>query len=429
MFKVVKKIIKKILPEGILSKIKVLYFSRKLKRIQANHVKALEKIRKKEKVKVVFFLIHDSVWKYEGVYKLMEADERFEPIVIVCPCVNYGEEIMLHDMRKAFTVFKEKGYNVIKTLDEATGAWLDVKKEIKPDIVFFTNPYNLTKPQYYITCWKDSITFYVPYGFMITDRPQMQYNTLLHNLVFGFFYESKFQIEQAKKNASNKGINSIDVGFPGIDDLLFPGKVINNVWKNNDFKKIIWAPHHTIETENEVFNYSNFLEYYEIMFSIAEKYRNKVTFSFKPHPILKSKLYKHIEWGKEKTDEYYSRWKNISNGQLEEGEYLDLFLTSDAIIHDSGSFMVEYISMNKPALYMIRNSIIESGFSILGKAVLDSHYKSYNKQDLITFIEKVIINHEDPLKNQRLNLINNFLKPPNSKKASQNIMEYLKSII
>jgi hypothetical protein len=54
-------------------------------------------------------------------------------------------------------------------------------------------------------------------------------------------------------------------------------------------------------------------------------------------------------WGSEKTTAYYDKWDNLDNGQFKSGDYVDL-LTSDALIHDCGSFMAEYLVVGKPAL-------------------------------------------------------------------------------
>ena len=89
-------ILKSILPEFLYNGLKVIYkglkpilkslhtfyFIIKLIKVQANHKKALEIVRKKGKIKVIFLLIQESVWKYEGVYGLMRQHERFEPIVV-----------------------------------------------------------------------------------------------------------------------------------------------------------------------------------------------------------------------------------------------------------------------------------------------------------------------------------------------------------
>ena len=82
-------------------------------------------------------------------------------------------------------------------------------------------------------------------------------------------------------------------------------------------KKIIFAPHHTIEESK--YSLSSFLKFGEFIKSLAKAYQGKIQWSFKPHPILKSKLYLHPYWGKQKTDAYYNFWKDESYTQLDEG--------------------------------------------------------------------------------------------------------------
>lgn len=57
---------------------------------------------------------------------------------------------------------------------------------------------------------------------------------------------------------------------------------------------------------------------------------------------------------KRKTDRYYSEWESLSNAQLETGKYVDLFMTSDAMIHDCGSFTIEYHYTLKPVMYLVK---------------------------------------------------------------------------
>ena len=407
------------------------FFNIKLKRVQANHEKALKIIQKKEKIKVAFFVIHESVWKYDELYRLMEQDKRFDPIIVVCPYIVYGEDNMLREMNQAFNAFNKKGYKTVKTLKE-NGTWLNVRNEIKPDIVFFTNPYKLTKEEYYITNFQDVITLYVPYGYMTTNRPIMQYNQLLHNLVFRFFLENQFSQQQAIKYSNVKGKNSVVTGYPGLDKIFFYKRNPSpDIWKlkGNRIKKIIWAPHHTIEKDETLFNYSNFLEYADFFIELAQKYEKQISFAFKPHPILRPKLEKLPEWGYERTADYYHKWETLPNCQIIEGDYTDFFLTSDAMIHDSGSFLVEYISTNKPSLYMVRNKSILRGFSPFADLIVNCHYLSFNKNDIENFINKIVIGCDDYLKDKRQQLIKEHLLPPNGKSASQNIFEEINKLI
>jgi len=431
-----KLIIKRYVPKKIwfslikiynFTKLRALYELYLIKSAPKKHQKALQIIRKKEKVKVAFFLIHESVWKYDVLFDLMLKHPRFEPQIFVCPAVNFGMENMLFEMNKSFEAFKKKGFNPIKTYNEATGEYLDVKKTFSPDIVFYTNPYEgLQDYRYYITQFSDTLTCYVPYAIMMVDF-EFIYNLKFHNLVWRIFSETPIHKEIASQKQKTKSQNSVLTGYPGFDQLLINKKPNDAVWKNKNpnLKKIIWAPHHSMDELNKV---ANFLEYYDFFFELADKYSDKIQIAFKPHHLLRIKLEQEY-WGKEKTDIYYNKWAKLANGQCENGDYIDLFLTSDALIHDCGSFMAEYLITEKPSLFMVRNESVMEHWNTFGKKVIAAHYQSRNKEQLINFIENVVLNKNDWMKEERNNFVQTNLIPKNKLTASENILEYLEDQI
>lgn len=398
-----------------------------IKTIQNNHQRALRKLKNKESIKCVFFALFDSVWKYEDIYQLMLDNPRFNPVILVCPIVNYGKDNMIQRMKETYDFFVKKGYNVIKSYDEVTDTYVDVRKDINPDIIFYTNPYhNLIDIRYFITNYRDVLTVYVPYSINNSCAYEANYNLILYNLLWRYYLPTIYHQNYSVRYARNKGVNTVVSGYPGIEPLIDSHNPSNSEWKikdNPDIKKVIWAPHHTIEPVGVVY-YSCFLEYCDFMLELAQKYKEKVQFVFKPHPLLKNKLY--IKWGKEKTDDYYSRWNTMPNTNLNDGDYEDLFLTSDAMIHDSGSFISEYLYVNKPVMRTL-NGIDESdkqnGFSL---ECISNHYLGHNKQEIEQFIQNVI-DGVDPLKEKRTKFINEVLMPKGS--PSQNIIDDILSSI
>ena len=382
--------------------------------------KALSRLKNKEKIKCIFFATFDSVWKYDKVYRLMEKNKRFEPIILVCPMVKYGEKNMLENMNASYRTFKEKGYCVIKSYNPNTKEYVDVKKDLSPDIIFYTNPYHgLIDDRYFIDKFKNVLTVYVPYFFSTNSDYQMSFNVPMHNLVWRRYLETEIHKAYAVKYSLNKGRNVIVSGAPGIDDFINKKYYPKDVWseKFHVKKRIIWAPHHTISPAGVIF-YSCFLRYSDFMLKMADKYKNHIEVCFKPHPLLRNKLNKH--WGIQKTDEYYSKWANGENTFLSEGQYVDLFLTSDAMIHDSASFIVEYLYTNKPVLRTMNGENLNEQFSEFGISCLDCHYKSHNEQDIERFLQN-IIDEVDPMKEQRAKFVNDVLMPKGS--PSQNIID------
>ena len=111
-----------------------------------------------------------------------------------------------------------------------------------------------------------------------------------------------------------KGANCKYFGSLFLEDF-FSDSISYNGWKHSDKKKIVYAPHQSIIKENNL-HLSTFLHVADFMVNLAKKYEDIIEWSFKPHPILKSKLYKHPEWGKERTDNYYSFWELSSNSHI-----------------------------------------------------------------------------------------------------------------
>lgn len=425
----VKEVVKKNLPGPIKKWISQKRFNYNLQKVQKAHNKALERVRKKEKIKVAFFLIHEAIWKYEGVYKLMEQDNRFELVVVVCPYIIYGEKNMLKEMHNAFESFMQKGYNVIKTLGE-DGKWIDVKKEIKPDIIFFTNPHNLTRNEYTIDNHLDALTCYVQYSFNVSYLNQENYNKPFHNFIWKIFTETSIHLQLSIEYSINKGSNCIVTGYPGTDRLLNSNTSNQNGAKSlYSRKRIIWSPHHTINENDANLGYSNFLAYAEFFLQLVEIYEKKVHFIFKPHPILKAKLYHHADWGISRTDDYYKFWQGQINTSLNEGEYIDLFLSSDGLINDSGSYLAEYLFTNKPSLFMVRNNQVQNQFNQFGERCLDFVYKSFSKKDVINFIEHTVLDENDWMFEKRNSFVREIMWPPNKLTASENIFNYLKKEI
>lgn len=332
---------------------------------------------------------------------------------------------MLYEMEKAYCHFRDKGYDPIKAYDANTERFLDVKKEIAPDIVFFTNPHRLTSEDYYITHFKETLSCYVPYNFNNTHLFFGQNDQLFHNILWKAFYETDIHLKIARK-ARNKARNVVITGYPGVDDLVYGLRAENNAWKDCGPKtrRVIWAPHHTIDNREDL-SYSNFLKYHELFPALVKKHRDELQLAFKPHPLLKVKLYNHGDWGQTRTDAYYRQWQDMENTQLETDSYVDLFNASDAMILDSGSFTAEYLYCGKPSLFTIFNAETRTKFNEFGKMALDQHYHAHSEDDIISFIEKVVLDGQDTMKAQRDHFYEIYLLPPHGKSASQNIFDHI----
>lgn len=378
----------------------------------------LRKIKKKNKINVVFLAANLSMWRYQHLLELFQEHERFNVFVVLAPFLCYQKDEQLKNMTELKQYFDSKGISYYESNA------CDIVSDIKPDILFY--------PQYYFNCmppecdakkFKDRLLCAYPYAFnSIYDS--FAYNDEFHNAAWKLFYPSASMLKEARQLAFNKGRNVVVTGYPNADDFL--SDKTKDVWKKQrqNKKRIIWASHFTIERGCSPLFFSNFLKFSNFMQEIAKKYSGKIQFAFKPHPRLLTELYKHKDWGKQKTDEYYKWWEEQENTQLETGEFINLFKTSDAMIHDCGSFSIEYFYTKKPVMFLSRDmEEIKKNKNEVGKIALDTHYVGKENDDIIDFIEEVVLNGNDPMKKQREDFFAKYLLPPNGKTVAQNTMD------
>ncbi|MCG9508260.1 CDP-glycerol glycerophosphotransferase family protein, partial [Providencia rettgeri] len=358
-----------------------------------SHYIKIKEAKKKKQINVIFLVIHHSMWKVEPIFKEMLTDPYFQPKILVCPDIIYNDKYY-DDLHKSYSYFHKKGYPVIKSLRE-DNSWVTLK-ELNPDIVFFTSPYEITRKEYHQNAYLNYLTCYVPYYYMATNHAgdnSKVLNTHFLNCMWKIFWPHNYISDEFSKHSFNHGSNSLVTGYPATETLLYNSvdTFSSTTWKKQtvEKKKLVYAPHHTI-TGNEN-SLSTFLEFSEKIKELAIKYQDNIQWSFKPHPFLKAKLYKHPDWGYDKTQNYYHFWESQSYTQLDNGEYDSLFLESDGIIHDCSSFIVEYMFTQKPRLFILNSN--ENVFLLLndfGEKIIQGYQFARNELDMENFITDLI---------------------------------------
>lgn len=113
----------------------------------------------------------------------------------------------------------------------------------------------------------------------------------------------------------------------------------------------------------------------------------------------------------------------------EGGEYFETFATSDALIHDCGSFLAEYLYTDKPQAFIIQDQeTITTEFTDFGKEILEHLYLVSTQQDIIHFIDSVVLNEQDSMKESRLAFAHSKIKI-NYPHATQCCIDELKESI
>lgn len=379
------------------------------------------RLRRKEQINVVFVAMSLSMWRYQNLYETISKHPRFKATIVVLPCMTYEEKQQQKNVEELVAYFSEKECHFVIGDKSSTNNTI---KELNPDILFYPQPYsNYLEEKYGHKNFRFRLLCYYPYAFWMS-KGQWSYDQPLHNYAWKLFYPTELHRKDAKAFSLNRGRNIEVVGYPNADAFL--SSLHCCVWKPQDKvkKRIIWAPHFTI-TPSYV-NQSNFLWMADLMLEMTNRYFDKIQFVFKPHPRLFTELCKYEKWGEERTRKYYAKWESRSNTQLVSGEFIDLFMTSDAMIHDSGSFCVEYHYSGNPVMYIANNfeeQVEEKGE--FGQLAMRQHYIGKNEQDIINFIENVVLTGNDPMKQGREEFVKQYLLPPNGKTVAENTMDVL----
>lgn len=396
------------------------------KRQQLAYRNAVQRVQKKQgSLNVIFLVQYASVWKYDSVFQVMQNDPIFCPIIFVCPLIDLPKDEMLYQLQQVETYFLKKGYNVYKGYNENENSFTRVE-DLQPDIVFYSSLWSShTLLQYDEYHLRSILKCYVNYGFC-SIAEEWGVASRFHGLMWRNFSECEALKNWALQVNPLEMRNTIVTGYPIYDEYQ-SCKGLPTAWKNADkkYKRIIWAPHHTIAGRDGILKFSTFLENADLMLRLADKYKDKVQFVFKPHPQLIDGLYSHSDWGKERTDAYYKKWAEGENTALVTGSYMDLFKSSDAMIHDCGSFIVEYLYTQKPVMYLAYTNR-DNQSNEVGKWAYACHYHGATAKDIERFIDDVVLNGQDSMAEKRRQFYDDILLPPNGMSVAENIISEIK---
>lgn len=381
----------------------------------------LRQLFSKRPIRVAFQVAQLGKWKSESIYRLMEKDPRFSPCIWCVPVADYHRtkpELHKRESERIISYFTEKGVRIF-----AYNSLEEFPPEERPDLIFIYEAYDGCFAAESFRGMEKELFCYVPYCFHNSDHACAYDSLGNHGAVFEFV-ENESYFSYVRLHSSHRGRICVVTGTPLADVFMGEAARTAPVWKDcgKPMKKVIWAPHWTIVPGSSWFVCGTFLKNAEAMLELAQKYKDEIQFAFKPHPVLYKVLCELPGWGKEKTDAFYHQWQEMPNTQLEEGAYTALFMQSDAMIHDSGSFILEYLFADKPCMFLRENE----GYGNYNEQSLDCLQAcqfGLTKEDIEKFLQRSVLGPADPLREVRAEMRRRYLLPPHGKSAAQNIID------
>lgn len=398
----IKSCIKRFIPNSLC----FIYSQNKNRRINSAlfeetrlHYETVEKQiseRSNSLLRVASYVVFDSCFGAYGLMDLMLSQkDKFECKIVVIPDISRGEEHLIdqYNKTKAFFIKKYGKDVVLDGYDENTKEFKDYSNQF--DVIYLSNPYDSMVNEVHGVKYlsrKNVLPIYISYGCMpdnygckvIMPIPEM-------SLFWKVFADNQFSYEDYKKFELVKAENVVLTGYSKMDEL---SKV---QIKEHNRKKIIIAPHHTVN--NIHFPLSNFLKYSDYLLELPKKFP-QIDFVFRPHPLLFTNLINDGIWTEKQVNDYLKKLQNLGIEYSYGGDYFELFANSDGMIHDCSSFVVEYLYTKKPCCYAAKKNY-KKIFSTLGKSCLKNYYMAFNQKEIDSFLENVIIGGKDSLKEKR----------------------------
>ena len=140
---------------------------------------------------------------------------------------------------------------------------------------------------------------------------------------------------------------------------------------------------------------STFQWNYKFMYDFA-KAHPEISWVVKPHPnLFFSAVQEGLFSSLEDFKEYLQKWDDLPNAQVYMGAYYQgVFATSDGMIHDSSSFVAEYQYVDKPMIYLTRDT---QKFYELGEKIVKASYTvdGKNLKAIAAMIQRVFIDGDD----------------------------------
>ena len=369
--------------------------------------KIIKKLKDKKKIDVYFLVSEKEKWNYQILYDLFLKSKIFFPKIVIFP--NGNNNLTKKDsFLRNYSFFKNH-----KKLIKGVNKKYDIKNpnEIikKGSLVFYDQPVPKLTDH-----WKPNkialnhLIAYVPYGIKIANSlgELSHFGLDLHHYSWKIFCETNWHKLKFEKYTKNYG-SIINTGHPKLDNYKIKKNYNYKKTKLKNFsKKIIWAPHWTIDHYLGV-EHSTFKNNYKYFLFLKKNFK-AIYWFFRPHQRLERQIIDTNFMKKNDLNIYFKKWNNKNSEHYSNYNYYKIFFSSDGLITDCGSFLMEYLFTGKPVLVL--ESGKNPGWNELGRKVYNVYYKAYNNEDILRFIKNVIIKKKDILKPKRERLIKFLLK-------------------
>lgn len=403
--------------------------STKVRTRYGRRLRALRRKAQGQPAHVIFFVSDISKWKGQSVYDLMSRSSNYFPEIAIFPQdeeIAEGARYVRSSQEEKRSYFDSRGMKVRSLWDVERNCALPIS-EVDADIVFYQQPWFMPKSLQPDVVSRVALTFYFPY-FVLNNSNNLdsglEIGQWFHRMLFGHivFSEDVKTLYECRIGGGRlrRAGEFLPLGHPMMDNFFL---------RDSKAKKegyVIYAPHFSISfgEYNPILKYATFVWNGREILTYAKEHP-EIKWVFKPHPGLKTALIKSGFMTEREVEDYYDEWARLGTVCCT-ADYVDLFLSSRAMITDCGSFLTEYAATGMPIIHLENpNSDVRAHPTL--ERLYATYYKVACRDEMLKAFESVLIRGEDPQKDERQKQV--AVTGLHDVYAAKNIVKYLDALL
>ncbi len=372
----------------------------------------------KDKVSVVF-LLHNvaAIDAVLPVIRRMQQDARYD-VMLAAIDHRFPGDNAFSGGAGVEQFFKAKGWPVVRLFaypDEEAALML---RALLPEVVFRQSPWDRDIKAIYSTA---SLMFtrlaYIPYyGVHICSTIErngqvfLHEDQLLHRLAWKVFLDAGAAAAYRERNGllARNLVICDSPKYEYIDEALDKYRQLEGLERKNGRKRVVWAPHHSCSSQ--WLGFGTFRYVWRAMMDYV-RLHEEISFVFRPHPAFRQGYVSAGGLSEKEMNLFWRQWESLPNTEISnDGNAIDLFKESDALITDGVSFLVSYQLTGKPLIWTVNPDHVD--FTEVGQAAADSCYQvdCRHPEMLAPLLDQLLEKSNDPKVVERERFVKTYLK-------------------
>lgn len=344
----------------------------------------------RRRVRVHFLFQVPETWTtWKSVWEACEKSPEIDASIVLLP--------FLHG--SAVDPARARRFLADQQLPFVDASVYDMGREL-PDVVFFQNPYDSTRPPEW-----SAVRFadrgiriaYIPYGLDVGGGEanlRWQFDLDVQRRAWRIFVRSEQHRRMYGLHCESGSRHVLVTGHPKLDSIATHNGAAAPI-AGNERRVILWCPHFSVEAGG----WSTFEAISQPILAYFEAAPEGISLLIRPHPLFFGRMEEVSGVGRSTGESFRRRVERAAYVEMDESEqYIAAFERSDALMADAGSFLLEYLPTGKPILYLDN----PDGPGLNESAdFVQSYYQASNFEGVKRFID-MVHRGEDPRRGERL---------------------------